>query len=77
MFFYSGANSVLSTLWPVNDKSTAFFIKKFYRWLAQGRNIAEALRLAKLEMIQSDFSYPYYWAGFIVNGDCESRIDFR
>jgi CHAT domain-containing protein/Tfp pilus assembly protein PilF len=77
MFFYSGANSVLSTLWPVNDKSTAFFMKKFYRWLAQGRNIAEALRLTKLEMIQSDFSDPYYWAGFILNGDCESRIDFR
>ncbi len=77
MFFYSGANSVLSTLWPVTDKSTAFFMKKFYRWLAQGRNIAEALRLTKLEMIQSDFSNPYYWAGFILNGDCESRIDFR
>jgi CHAT domain-containing protein len=77
MFFYSGTKSVLSTLWSVNDQSTALFMKIYYRYLAKGRKIGEALRLTKLDMIQSKFSHPYYWAGFVLNGDYDSRIDFR
>jgi len=77
MFFYSGSKSVLSTLWSVNDQSTSRFMKIYYRYLAKGQKIGEALRLTKLDMIQSKFSHPYYWAGFILNGDYDSRIDFR
>ena len=77
MFFYSGSKSVLSTLWSVNDQSTARFMKVYYHYLAKGRKIGEALRLTKLDMIQSKFSHPYYWAGFVLNGDYDSRIDFR
>jgi CHAT domain-containing protein/Tfp pilus assembly protein PilF len=77
MFFYSGSKSVLSTLWSVNDQSTARFMKIYYRYLAKGQKIGEALRFTKLDMIQSKFSHPYYWAGFILNGDYDSKIDFR
>ncbi len=77
MFFYSGARSVLSTLWSVHDKSTAVFMKIFYSHLAKGHKIGEALRLTKLEMMHSRFSHPYYWAGFVLNGDYDLRIDFH
>ena len=77
IFFYSGARSVLSTLWSVNDKSTAFFMKRFYRYLAEGFSKAQALRLAKQEMIRSKYAHPYYWAGFVLNGEPDSRIDFH
>lgn len=77
MFFYSGSKSVLSTLWSVNDQSTSRFMKIYYRYLAKGQKIGEALRLTKLDMIQSKFSHAYYWAGFILNGDYDSIIDFR
>lgn len=77
MFFYSGANSVLSTLWPIDDKSTAYFMTRYYRHLADGRTIAEALRLTKLDMIRSNFSQPYFWAGFVLNGDGDIKIDFH
>jgi len=35
-----------------------------------------ALRAAKLRMIQDKhWSAPYYWAGFVFQGDYESRIE--
>jgi CHAT domain-containing protein/tetratricopeptide (TPR) repeat protein len=77
IFFYSGARSVLSTLWPINDKSTASFMKKFYAYLAKGISKAQALRLAKQEMIHSKYSHPYYWAGYVLNGESDSSVNFH
>jgi len=71
-FFHSGANSVLSTLWSANDKSTADIMKGFYQNLSNGETKSKALHLAKKDYIQtnslSDAS-PYYWASFILIGD--------
>lgn len=71
-FFYSGAKSVVMSLWPANDYSTAEVMDKFYRYLSQGESKSEALRKAKLEYLESSDnikSHPYYWAQFIANGD--------
>ena len=46
-FFYSGANSVVSSLWNVNDKSTSQIISSFYENLEKGKSKSSALRLAK------------------------------
>ena len=32
--------------------------------------------LAKLEMMKSKYSHPFYWAAFVLNGDYASKIDF-
>ena len=51
-FFYAGATSILSTLWAVNDLSTAILTIKFYE-LFRGENrpaVAIALREAQLWM---------------------------
>jgi hypothetical protein len=76
IFFYTGASSVLSTLWSISDRSTAVLMKSFYQGLFQGLSKADALRTAKMEMIHSPFSHPYYWAGFIISGDASSGVDF-
>jgi CHAT domain-containing protein len=68
-FFYAGANSVISTLWAINDKSTVYFMKKLYFFLSKGSSKVEALRLAKCEMLRSGYSHPFYWAAFILSGD--------
>lgn len=48
-----GANSVLSTLWPVADESTARLMKAFYWNLGKGhKNKAEALRSAQLTLLR-------------------------
>jgi CHAT domain-containing protein len=70
-FLLAGAKSIIASLWNVNDESSVQIFKSFYRTLIRGESIAQALRLAKLEMINSRFRHPFYWAGFILmeNGD--------
>jgi len=69
-FFYAGASSVLMTLWSIHDQAGAQFMERFYEHLTSADSIAAALRKAKLDMIASPYySHPYYWAGYILNGD--------
>jgi len=35
------------------------------------------LRLAKQEMIHSKYSHPYYWAGYVLNGESDSSVNFH
>ena len=74
-FFNTGANSVLSTLWNVNDKSSSEIIIDFYKQLKKGKTKSEALRQAKLNYLDthklSELS-PYYWASFVLIGDANS-----
>ena len=77
IFFCAGARSVLLTLWRINDESAAKFMNLFYRYLSEGNDKAQALRLAKLEMINTKFSHPFYWAAFVLNGDSKSTLNFK
>jgi CHAT domain-containing protein/tetratricopeptide (TPR) repeat protein len=76
IFFYSGAKSVVSTLWRIDDKSTSIFMNYFYGFLAQGNNKAHSLQMAKLKMLKSKYTHPFYWAAFVLNGDYASRVSF-
>jgi hypothetical protein len=50
-------------------------MERFYRHLRSSENPMNALRRAKLEMIDSKvLSHPYYWAGFILNGKTDDII---
>ncbi len=74
-FFYAGANSVVSSLWNVNDKSTSSIMTHFYSKLKEGETKSSSLRSAKLDYIESSSlsdASPYYWASFILVGDTES-----
>ncbi|MFC2167957.1 CHAT domain-containing protein, partial [Acidobacteriota bacterium] len=74
IFFYAGAQSVVSTLWGINDKSTVDFMDYFYQGLYEGKSKAQALQGAKIKMIKSKYSHPYYWGAFILNGEYRSTI---
>jgi CHAT domain-containing protein len=69
MFFYAGSKSVISTLWRIGDRSTAYFMDGFYKCLSQGHGKAAALRLAKVRMLRSKYTHPFHWAAFVLNGD--------
>ena len=74
-FFNTGANSVLSTLWDVNDTSSAEIIKSFYLELKKGKTKSEALHIAKLNYLNNhelSEQSPYHWASFVLIGDHES-----
>jgi CHAT domain-containing protein len=77
VFFYSGAQSVLSTLWRIEDKPTSLFMSEFFKILSLGVSKARALRIAKKKMLLTKYKNPYYWAGFILSGECESSVYFH
>ncbi|MCB0669287.1 MAG: CHAT domain-containing protein [Saprospiraceae bacterium] len=71
-FAYAGCPSRLMSLWPAQDASTADLMVSFYRSLSDGLSKDEALRIAKLDYLNNaaDFNlHPFYWAGFILQGD--------
>lgn len=74
-FFYAGASSVLLSLWAVNDQASYQLLERFYVHLRSANPVMDSLRLAKLEMIDSEvLAHPYYWAGFIVSGNADRAI---
>jgi len=69
-FFYAGTPSVLVSLWKVQDRSTADLMVNFYQQLDRAQNKTEALRQAKLKLIQNNrYAHPYYWAPFVLIGE--------
>ena len=69
-FLHAGAARVVVSLWNVQDDSTPLLMERFYReMLRQGRTPAAALREAQKAMIDSPASSPYYWAGFVLQGE--------
>lgn len=77
IFFYAGAKSVVSTLWKIRDKSTANFMQYFYKFLYQGQTKTQAIQLAKIKMINSRYSHPFYWGAFVLHGDYSSKLSFN
>jgi CHAT domain-containing protein/Tfp pilus assembly protein PilF len=70
-FMYAGAPSLVVSLWNVNDSRTASFMVKFYEYLDQAKNKADALRQAKLDMLNAGqgLAHPSSWAPFILIGE--------
>ena len=66
-FIEAGANSVVSTLWDLEDKSTDEFMKDFYKHLGH-ESKTEALRNAEVDLSRSGAA-PYYWASYELVGD--------
>ena len=71
-FFNMGSNSVLPTLWEVNDKSSVDLLSSFYENIEKGQNKSEALHNAKLDYLNNNVlsqASPHYWASFVLIGD--------
>ena len=65
---------VIPAQWDANDQSTSGFTRTFYKNMPQGQSSAEALQKTSVEMIRGgrnpiNFSEPYFWAEFTLNGD--------
>ncbi len=71
-FYYAGCPSIVMTLWQVSDKSSSELMTDFYKYLKKGKSKQEAMRLAKIDYLDSAddlTSNPYFWSGFVVLGD--------
>ena len=75
-FMNSGAKSVLSTLWKVDDAATAYFMEHFYVGLFEiGLDPPAALRYAQNQFLKSErWRSPRYWASFVIQGAWNSKF---
>ena len=63
-FMRAGAHQVVAALWDVDDSMTPELMDDFYNQIRQGKSASEALRHAKIKMLQAGGkrAIPYYWA---------------
>jgi len=71
-FFSGGAQSVISTLWSIDDQSSSIIVKNFYKNLSKGKSKSASLREAKLAYLDNSSlseKSPYYWGAFVLIGN--------
>ncbi|WP_338069318.1 CHAT domain-containing tetratricopeptide repeat protein [Paraburkholderia phosphatilytica] len=68
-FFYAGATSLIVSMWPVADESSALTMRTFYTQLTEGQEAIDAMRTAQLAVLRDPrFSHPFFWAPFDLMG---------
>jgi CHAT domain-containing protein len=77
-FLVAGVPTVVATRWPVDDAATERLMRAFYAELEAGRTAGEALARAR-ERLRRDppTAHPFYWAGFVLTGDPDTRLALR
>ncbi|MBK7704551.1 MAG: CHAT domain-containing protein [Acidobacteria bacterium] len=66
-FLTAGAESLVLSLWTVNDAATARLMTAFYKSLQRGNGVAASLREAQLDFVREGV-HPYFWSPFIAIG---------
>jgi CHAT domain-containing protein len=67
----AGAETLVLSLWQVDDLATQEAMTAYYQYLLAGSGRSAALRQVQLDFIgRGDrYSHPYFWAAFIVSGN--------
>ncbi len=74
-FLHAGSRAVLGSLWDVRDQSAAALMERFYRELATGLTMDEALRRAKVALMKrSSTAAPRHWAAFVLIGSARQTV---
>lgn len=66
-FLARGAESVLASAWPLDDKAACDFMDSFYVELLSGRSVAEATAAAR-RVLRQHQPHPYFWGSFTLFG---------
>jgi CHAT domain-containing protein len=67
-FTLGGAQSVVSSIWQVEDKATADLMVTLYTGINDNLPIDVALQQAQLDLIEKE-RHPFYWAAFMMIGN--------
>ncbi len=71
-FLYSGSQSVVMSMWEIEDRSGTEIIKLFYDNLLKGKSKSVSLKRARLEYLKNASqlkSHPYFWSSLVIYGD--------
>ncbi|MCB0447045.1 MAG: CHAT domain-containing protein, partial [Gelidibacter sp.] len=78
-FNYAGSESILTSLWKIDEKSSTEILEYFYENISDGMTKDLALKQAKLKYLENAEGRtlaPQYWAGLVVIGNT-SAIDLK
>ncbi len=64
-FYVAGAQSILMSLWNVDDKATQELIASFYKYWLGGMSKQQALQQAQTDLSRH-YPQPFYWGAFIL-----------
>ena len=68
-FQEAGVKNVINSFWEVSDAGTQLLMTKFYDKFLAGMPAREAMREARLEMLDDvQWSAPFYWSAFVMVG---------
>ncbi len=71
-FVYSGSQSVVMSMWEIEDKSGTEIVKMFYKNLKNGNSKSIALRKARIAYLKNSDqlrSHPYFWSTLVIYGN--------
>ncbi|MDP4221691.1 MAG: CHAT domain-containing protein [Bacteroidota bacterium] len=71
-FIYAGSQSVIMSMWEIDDRSGTEIVKDFYRNLKKGETKSTALRKARIDYLKNaDMlrSHPYFWSSLVIYGN--------
>jgi CHAT domain-containing protein len=61
----AGVQTIVMSLWKVQDKATSMLMTQFYTYLTKGVERHQALWKAMMD-VREKYPDPYYWAGFVM-----------
>lgn len=64
-FKKAGVQTLIMSLWRVNDAATSLMMQTFYEHLLSGQSKREAFAIAQ-QAVKEKYNDPYYWAAFIM-----------
>jgi CHAT domain-containing protein len=71
-FVSAGSQSVIMSMWEIEDRSGTEIVKSFYRYLKRGATKSNALRKARIDYLKNaDMlrSHPYFWSSLVIYGN--------
>jgi len=71
-FIFSGSQSVVMSMWEIEDKSGTDIVEMFYKYLKEGYTKSAALKKARMNFLKNSDqlrSHPYFWSTLVVYGD--------
>ena len=68
-YLVAGVQHYIGTFWDIPDKPSSQFAKSFYKFLAEGEKIGEAVRRTRQELIEAYGEETIVWASYMLYGD--------
>ena len=71
-FIYSGCESVVMSMWEIEDRAGTDIVKLYYDYLKKGYSKSMSLRKARIDFLRKADqlrAHPYFWSTLVVYGD--------